>query len=147
MKTYFALIGNSSAASNRRWSVTSYNSETDIIGFAEAECNKSGEQLCELAGISMIGVNPDKDGDCKTFEPSRPFNDVELFQTALAKLNDDSRTYRIFDDSDAAAVAEFINVSDCVGLGERSKALVAKFCNPSLWPTPELLNEVNTANQ
>ena len=123
-KTYFALIGTSRNACGRvRWAVTGFNSQKDIIGLASEECNRAGKSLEDLAGIEMVGVNPDEDGDFESFEQSRAFADGEEFNVALEKLNDDGRTYSIFDDSDAAAVAEFIEQADAVGLGDRARAL------------------------
>lgn len=123
-KTYFAIIGTSrNAFGGVRWTVTGFNSQKDIIGYALTECNRSGESLEDLAGIKMVGVNPDEDGDFESFEPSRAFADGEEFNVALEKLNDDGRTYNVFDDSDSAAVAEFIEQADTIGLGDEAREL------------------------
>ena len=126
--TYFAIIGTSrNTFGGVRWTVTAYNSESDIVGYANDECGRSGESLKSLAGIEWAGVNPDEDGDFETFEPARPFADGEEFQTALIKLNDDGRTYTIFDDSRPEEVKEFLEQAEAIGLGEKAQELVEKF--------------------
>lgn len=125
---YFAIIGTSrNACGGVRWVATAYNSESDIIGFASAECGLEGTSLEEIAGIEWVGVNPDEDGDFESFEPARAFADGEEFQAAITKLNDDGRTYSIFNDSSTTEVADFIEDADRVGLGDRAKELVEKF--------------------
>lgn len=126
--TYFAIIGTSrNAFGGVRWTVTAYNSESDIIGYANDECGRSGESLESLAGIEWVGVNPDEDGDFETFEPARPFAEGEKFQTALAKLNDDGRTYNIFNDSKPEEIKEFLEQANAIGLSEKAQELVEKF--------------------
>jgi len=126
--TYFAIIGTSrNTFGGVRWTVTAYNSESDIVGYANDECGRSGESLKLLAGIEWAGVNPDEDGDFDTFESARPFADGEEFQTALTKLNDDGRTYTIFDDSKPEEVKEFLEQAEAIGLGEKAQELVEKF--------------------
>jgi len=116
--TYFAIIGTSRyACGNVRWAVTPYNSEADIIGFANAECARSGESLESLAGIEFVD----------TFEPARPFAEGEEFQTALTKLNDDGRTYNIFDNSKPEEIKEFLEQAAAVGLREKAQEIVEKF--------------------
>ncbi len=126
--TYFAIIGTShNAFGGVRWTITAYNSVPDIIGFANNECARSGESLESIAGIEWVGVNPDEDGDYETFEPARPFADGEEFQTALNKLNDDGRTYTIYDDSKPEEIKAFLEQADSIGLGEKAQELVEKF--------------------
>jgi len=126
--TYFAIIGTSrDTCSDVRWAVTPYNSEADIIGFANAECARSGESLESLAGIEWVGVNPDEDGDSDIYEPARPFAEGEEFQTALNKLNDNGRTYIIFDSSKPEEIKEFLEQAAAVGLREKAQEIVKKF--------------------
>lgn len=127
---YFAIIGTSSAAyGGVNWSITAYNSKDDIIGYASEECNRAGSSLEDVAGIKWIGVNPDADGDFESFEPEREFAEGEEFQAALTKLNDDCRTYKIFDDSNKEEIDEFLMEAEAISLGEHAAELVEKFSN------------------
>jgi len=139
MNNYFAIIGTSrNANGGQRWSLTASNTEDEIIGFAEEECNRSGEFLGELVGIKMEGVNEDEDGDFEYYEPDRPYADGEHFEAAIEKLNDDGRDFLIYDDSDTVAIQEFIDKADFIGHGEKARKLVVRFCNRDLW-TDELI--------
>jgi hypothetical protein len=127
---YFAIIGTSSAAyGGVRWSITAYNSQADIISYAQDECVKTGATLEDVAGIKWNGVNPDEDGDFENYEPEREFREGELFQAALTKLNDDCRTYKIFDDSNKDEIESFLMEAEAVGHGDHAKELVQSFAN------------------
>ena len=139
MKTYFAIIGTSRyACGGQRWSLTASNTEDEIIGFAEEECNRSGANLCELVGIGMEGVNEDEDGDFEYYEPDRQYADGEHLVAAIEKLNDDGRDFLIYDDSDTVAIQAFIDKADFIGCGDKARELVVRFCNRDLW-TDELI--------
>lgn len=126
MKHYFAIIGTSRAAyGGVRYTLTPYNSEADIIGFAYAECARSGESLESIAGIGSKTINEGTDDEQIVDE--REFTEGEEFQAALTKLNDDGRTYSIFNDSDQEEVADFIAEADRIGEGARARELVEKF--------------------
>lgn len=126
MKHYFAIIGTSrNAFGGVRYTLTPYNSEADIIGFAWNECARSGESLESIAGIGFKTINEGTDDE--EIMAEREFNEGEEFQAALTKLNDDGRTYSIFDDSNQAEVADFIAEADLIGEGERARELVEKF--------------------
>lgn len=125
-KKYYAIVGTSRYAGDVRWSIT-YNSEADIIGYANTECRRRGESLEELAGIDWIGVEPDEDGEFTRFEPERPFVTGEEFKAALEKLNDDGRTYSIFDSARPEEVEKFIDEAASIGLGAEARSLVSKF--------------------
>lgn len=127
-KHFFALIGTSSnACGGVKWAATGYNSTADIIGFAQAECNRQGSNLESLVGIEFVGVNPDNDGEFSEYKPSRDFAEGEELRAALEKLNDDGRTFKIYDDSDPTAVLEFLEDAESVGLSERASELTGKF--------------------
>lgn len=124
--TYFAIIGTSRAAyGGVRWTLTPYNSEADIISFAWNECARTGESLESIAGIGSKTINEGTDDEQIVNE--REFNEGEEFQAALAKLNDDGRTYSIYNDADPDQVKDFIEEAERIGLGERARELVEKF--------------------
>lgn len=126
MKHYFAIIGTSrNAFGGVRYTLTPYNSESDIIGFAYEECARSGESLESIAGIGFKTINENTDDEDVVAE--REFNDGEEFQAALTKLNDDGRTYMIFDDSNPAELADFIAEADRIGEGDCARELAEKF--------------------
>lgn len=128
MKHYFALIGTSrNAAGGVRWTLTPYNSESDIIGFARDECARSGESLEALAGIGFTIRNEGTDD--KEITAERDFAEGEEFTAALEKLNDDGRTYSVFDASAPDDVAEFLAEAERVGEGERARELVDQFAS------------------
>ncbi len=126
MKHYFAIIGTSrNAFGGVRYTLTPYNSESDIIGFAHEECARSGESLESIAGIGFKTINEGTDDEEIVAE--REFAEGEEFQAALSKLNDDGRLYSVFDDSDPEQVLCFIEVADRIGEGERARELAEKF--------------------
>lgn len=130
-KHFFAITGTSrNSAGDVRWAATPFNSERDIIDYASEECNREGTDLYALAGIDNVGVNPDKDGNFETFQPSREFNPGEEFEVAINKLNDDGRTFLVFDDSNHEDVKHFLEKANEVGLGDPAQKLVDDFYKP-----------------
>jgi hypothetical protein len=130
--TYYALIGTSKDAADAvRWTVTARNSEMDIIGLAEEECRLSGEDLEFFAGFELIGSSRHAGGiGCEELAWSRDWMPGEKFKASLLKLNDDERTYKIFDDAKREQVEEFLAKAKAVGLLETALALVARFSQP-----------------
>jgi hypothetical protein len=112
-KTYFTLMGTSrNAVGGVRWTVAANVSGKQIVGFAEAECSKSGESLEEIGGVS-----------------ARPMNDDERWIAALDKLNDDGRTFAAFDDADRDAIDEFLGQAITAGCGEQARELIRQFAD------------------
>lgn len=125
MPYYYALIGTSrNASGGARWTITANNTEADIIGYARAECEKESTWLESLAGIDSVGINPDADGEPTEYAPDREWRDGEEFAAALEKLNDDGRTYRIYDMSAPDDIAELLDDADAHSVGARAAELV-----------------------
>lgn len=126
MTTYFAIIGTSkNAYGNIRYSLTAYNSEADIIGYANDECSRKGTSLDTLAGIQYVGIGaPDADGDYAEYGNDREFLEGEEFTTALEKLSDDGRRYSIYPDTEEGRT-EFLADAEAIGYTERAQALLA----------------------
>lgn len=93
---------------------TRNNTEADIVEFAINECIREGSSLEEIAGIGWIA-----DGDFERVVPARPFEEGEKFKAALAKLNDDGRTYRVFN-MDTEILA-FLAYAEGVGLSSTAR--------------------------
>ncbi len=128
LTTYFAIIGTSrNACGEVRWTLTARNSEANIINLAADECRYSGNMLERLAGLAWIDINPPKAGKPEIFKPAHPFTPEEELQAALIKLNDDGRTYIIFDDSKPEEVEDFLDYADDIGLDKKAQMLVEKF--------------------
>ncbi len=123
MENYYSITGTSrNSAGGARYALGRVVDKEDIINFAHEECGREGISLESVAGIEFIGINPDADGDFEEFIPAREWNEGEEFAAALSKLNDDGRTYEIFDM--ATECDEFIARADCLGLGNEARALV-----------------------
>ncbi|MCX8489496.1 MAG: hypothetical protein ORN54_00330 [Cyclobacteriaceae bacterium] len=71
--------------------------EEEIITLATWQCNRRGESLTDVAGIKMICLNPDADGDCLDWKQSRDWLPGEELETSLKELQSDGDLYRIFD--------------------------------------------------
>lgn len=123
MTTYYSITGSSrNASGGARYALGFIVDQAEIISFAREECGREGTSLESFAGIEFAGINPDEDGHFEEFTPSRAWNEGEEFAAALSKLNDDGRTYEIFDT--AGNGDEFIARAEIYGLGDEARALV-----------------------
>lgn len=115
---YYTIVGTSrNTSGGPRYTIGAAATEQDIIGFAYAECARSGETLEEIAGIGWKMINEGTDDELVVSE--RDFVPGEEFQAALAKLNDDGRAYEIFDSE--TETAEFIARAEQLGIGDLAR--------------------------
>jgi len=114
-KTYYTIEGSSRCAGNVRWYLRRNISEKEIIEWAEDKCNKRGDSLKSLAGIGFL---EEEDRD------ERPFHEGEEFEMAVKELGDDSRTYKVFDDSNPEKVKDFLEMAESIGYGEDAQELI-----------------------
>lgn len=126
--TYYALIGSSNeTGEDVRWSVTGRISENDVITLAEEECRITGEDLEFFAGFELIGSNKRAGSiGCEKLTWSRDWMVGEKFQASLLKLNDDGRTYHVFNKAKREHIEEFLTKAEAVGLRAEADALVAE---------------------
>jgi len=91
-----------------------------IIAAAEAEFGLEGGSFEEMAGVRFV-----KDKESVTgYSPERELTEEEVFESAIKKLSDEGRVFKVFEANDDD---EFIEEAAKYGLREEALAVVEDF--------------------